>query len=169
MGRRWLTVFAVVVGALASTVAHGADDVSTLEKQLADELSTLSTSDCNLACRALASIRRAAERICALEPGPRCDAARAKATDATRRVQEACPECAVEQTAGPRAKKATKAEEITTSAAPVAESARAEPKGGCRSCSTASGSNRLGFGWLALLASGAFALRRASKKVARPK
>ncbi len=38
-------------------------------------------------------MERTAERICALDPGPRCAEARAKVKDAARRVQLACGEC----------------------------------------------------------------------------
>jgi MYXO-CTERM domain-containing protein len=162
MRRRWLAVCAMMVGVVGSPVARGADDVRALEKQLADELVALSTSDCTLACRALASIHRAAERICALEPGPRCDAARAKAADAERRVREACPACAIEQAAP--AGLATKQEE----AAPAAEqvvvaSPRSEPRGGCRSCTTAPAPNPGGIAWLVLVAIGTLGFRRAAK------
>lgn len=110
------------------------DDVRALEQQLDDEHAALSTADCNAACRALTSIRRAADKICALDPGPRCDSAREKANDATRRVRDACPDCAIaaapllpERAAAPSAE--------TESALPTSE-----PHGGCRSCATVDGS-----------------------------
>lgn len=53
----------------------------------------LSSGDCALACRALESMERAADHICAIDPGPRCADARAKVGAASRRVQEACPGC----------------------------------------------------------------------------
>jgi hypothetical protein len=163
MVRRWLTLCVMMVGALTTSAsAQPAQDVTSLEKQLADELATLSTSDCNLACRALASIRHAAERICALEPGPRCDAARAKVADATRRVQAACPECAIadrveEQHGVPAAAPAPESESTLVAHEVVKQ-------GGCRSCMTARGSNRSDFAWLVLVGGGALALRRRSKK-----
>ncbi|MDB4944272.1 MAG: hypothetical protein JWP97_3806, partial [Labilithrix sp.] len=78
---------------LAATSAR-ADEIDDLEKSLTAESLALSTSDCTSACLALSSIRRAADRLCALEPGPRCVAAQAKALDASRRVRDACPRCA---------------------------------------------------------------------------
>ena len=78
---------AVLVVTFASADAFGEESVETLQKQQQDELAALSTQDCVIACKALASIRRAADRICALESGPRCIDARAKADDAQRRVQ----------------------------------------------------------------------------------
>jgi MYXO-CTERM domain-containing protein len=132
------------------------EELKTLEKNLADESAALSTSlttsDCATACRALASIRRAAEKICALDPDERCDAARAKADDATRRVREACPECALAIAPMPKSpphdraagkagtKKGGEAHESVVvsgtdspaSPAPQSESRR----GGCAGCAT---------------------------------
>jgi hypothetical protein len=116
--------------------AAGNDEVKALDEQLDDELRALSLSDCELACRALGSIRRAADRICALEPGPRCDAARAKANDTTRRVEDACPSCA---------------------AAARTEAGRAPP-GGCRSCSAMGAGSAPDLGLLLL---GVFGIARA--------
>lgn len=76
------------------------DDITTLEKQLSSEVTALTTTDCASACRALASIRRAADKICALDPGERCASARAKADDASRRVRAACPDCAIANAPG---------------------------------------------------------------------
>jgi hypothetical protein len=51
--------------------------------------------DCETACEALGSIRRAAARICEISgPGERCTSARERLDRAEKRVQEACPECA---------------------------------------------------------------------------
>lgn len=136
MRRAWSWV--IFGAALTLSGASHAEDVRALEKRLSDEVSALSTSDCNLACRALASIRRAAERICALEPGPECDAARAKAAEAARRVREACPGCASvdveldEERATPAAAPASAPEGQT-----VNVSAPAPKRGGCKSCTTA--------------------------------
>ncbi|NUP12020.1 MAG: hypothetical protein HOW73_38730 [Polyangiaceae bacterium] len=49
-------------------------------------------STCESACDALASMRRAAERICALEES-RCAAARERVTRAAERVRTRCTEC----------------------------------------------------------------------------
>lgn len=53
----------------------------------------LEASNCAAACEALASMQRAADRICELEPGPRCDAAKRDVDEARQRVSAACPEC----------------------------------------------------------------------------
>lgn len=55
------------------------------------------TSDCcAVACRALASMASAAERLCRLagETDGRCDDARSRVRGATARVGAACPQCA---------------------------------------------------------------------------
>jgi len=119
------------------------DDLTTLERNLASETAALSTSDCATACRALASIRRAADKICALEPGERCAAGRAKADEATRRVRDACPECAI-ATAPPKPapegeeRAMSKAGAHPTDSAPTPASApHSESKrGGCAGCAT---------------------------------
>lgn len=136
------TAALIVVTMFTTRPARASDEITNLEKSLAEETKTLSTSDCSAACRALASIRRAADKICALEPGERCTAAHAKSEDATRRVRDACPECAIASIAPehPRAP-------ATDAPAPVAPTSRevisnsdgnAPPsergRGGCASC-----------------------------------
>jgi len=124
------------------------DDLTTLERNLASESAALSTSDCTTACRALASIRRAADRICALDSGERCAAGRAKADEATRRVREACPECAIASAPPPLTppKPAPEREERAMTkggAQPTADTAVAasappseSKRGGCAGCAT---------------------------------
>jgi MYXO-CTERM domain-containing protein len=104
-----------------------ADEREDLMRQLGQEYDALSTSDCVSACRALASMQRAAERICALDPGASCAEARAKVADAEKRVRAACPACAVERPPQPT----PPAPEATVASAPPAESKR----GGCAGCS----------------------------------
>jgi MYXO-CTERM domain-containing protein len=122
------------------------DELTTLERNLATETAALSTSDCSTACRALASIRRAADKICALDPGERCAAGRAKADEATKRVRDACPECAIASTPpmpapereeramskGGAHPSADAAAPVSASNAPPSESKR----GGCAGCAT---------------------------------
>lgn len=138
----------LVIAALLAVApgASAADEATTLEARLGRETAELSTNDCAAACKALASIRRATDRICELEPGPRCDAARAKAEDATKRVRDACPECAIARLEDDHVKKpgeegrATTPPADTPSAKPAAAPApeRSEARG-CRSCATSSG------------------------------
>jgi MYXO-CTERM domain-containing protein len=150
------------------------DDLTTLERSLAEQHDALSTSDCANACRALASIRRAADKICALDTGDRCAAGRAKADDATRRVREACPECAIASTAPepkPREEramtkggsKAADAPQPSMDGVATAQAAgpRSESKrGGCAGCTTTRGApGDLAGGVLAAVAL-AFVLRR---------
>lgn len=129
--------------------ASSSDEITTLETNLANEHAALSTTDCATACRALASIRRAADRICALDPDARCTAARAKADDATQRVRETCPECAVAssspQPSPPVARPARKGGAAEPGAdSPVETVANAPPsesrRGGCAGCTTSSSS-----------------------------
>jgi hypothetical protein len=130
----WLTgcfVLALASPALADGAAHEpSDERAELERQLAQDYAALSTSDCAVACRALASMQRAADRLCALAPGKPCDDARAKVVDATRRVREQCPTCAIE---GPREEQVVHAPQ-PTAAAPASDTRRG---GGCASCSAA--------------------------------
>jgi hypothetical protein len=49
--------------------------------------------DCATACRALASMERAAEHICAVDGGPECSRARRRVEDARARVQTTCGGC----------------------------------------------------------------------------
>lgn len=160
-----LLAFCVVCA--SGAVASAADEVTTLETQLGRETTELSTSDCAAACKALASIRRASDRICELEPGPRCEAARAKAEDATKKVRDACPECAIAQMKkeDDERRAMTPPAEAPAEDAKQAETAKAEPRG-CRNCATSSGAPDRGdfavFGLaLAFLAQ---RLRRRAKK-----
>jgi hypothetical protein len=139
-----LTMLSVATLTLTPARAEASDggasnDIRVLERQLDEEHATLSTSDCTAACRALGSIQRAAEKICALEPGARCEAARAKAADATRRVREACPDCALASTSrepSPDQRAMTQNESVAASAPPAEQE-----RGGCRSCTTAGSSS----------------------------
>lgn len=140
-------ILAVVAFCTFTASVARADEIADLEKSLAQEHAALSTSDCSAACRALASVRRAADKICALEPGPRCSAAHAKSDDATRRVRDACPECAVASVVPDRKPDSPATAPVTpapappqvgqeresvhtTASAPAPESRR----GGCASC-----------------------------------
>jgi hypothetical protein len=127
----------VFVPGLARADASEANEARALEKQLDQEHAALSTTDCDAACRALVSIRRAAEKICALEPGPRCDSASAKAADATRRVHDACPDCVIAAAPSQPAPNPSGGERVAT--ADVQRTAASSPqeagtRGGCRSC-----------------------------------
>jgi hypothetical protein len=165
----------VAMAGTASAAGPETDDVGALEKQLEEARTVIASlgdagvgstasGDCQTACRALGSMRRAAERICMLEPGPRCDAARSKASDATRRVHDACPDCTI---AGDTFAPAPAA---PPRPAPESESAaEAGPRrGGCASCAAAERDRSLAPWlplrsaelWLALAASAVLLRRR---------
>lgn len=139
--RRGAASLATVAMTFASADAFGAEDsVESLQKQLQDEVTALSTQDCVMACKALGSIRRAADRICALEQGPRCIDARSKADDAQRRVQAACPDCHIAAAKPkPEDEERRAAEPAAGADKPMTKSAPPAERGGrgCGSCSTA--------------------------------
>jgi MYXO-CTERM domain-containing protein len=136
--------------------------VSTLEAEIAREDEALTTDNCGTACTALASMRRATQRLCALDPGPRCAAARARVDAASRRVLGACPECTADRDEAPR--------QVGGEAAPPAASrapqAAPEPgSGGCAGCTVGGGGHA---GALALAAAAALAaLHRRRRRATR--
>lgn len=110
--------------------ADAGDEADDLARQIAQQGEALSTDDCTAACSALASMRRAADRLCALDPGARCRDARRIVDVASRKVRAACPQCAIAMQPGPE-----------EGAMPVAKTASAPPEpqaerasGGCASC-----------------------------------
>jgi hypothetical protein len=150
------SAFAADAGAAAD------DDAGALLKQLQQEYSALATQDCATACKAYASIRRAADRICGLEPGPRCIDARAKADDAQRRVQAACPDCPIAFAPPTEDERRAAQPGSDVKTAGVAESESGAPrKGGCASCSTP-GERPTGDFGIAFL--GAFAIARVLRR-----
>jgi hypothetical protein len=95
---------AAVSFAGVSSAAVGDDEPATLDEaqHAFDEARAAfaaSGTDCVIMCRALQSMARAAERICALTPGgdaaakQRCEDARAKVEEAKKKVLAACPGC----------------------------------------------------------------------------
>jgi MYXO-CTERM domain-containing protein len=138
---RGATASIIVAMTFVTASAIAADeDVETLLKQLNDEHAALSTQDCVIACKAAASIRRAADKICGLEPGPRCADARAKADDAQRRVQAACPDCQLAAVSPKdeerRAVKKGDAEPVPPPNGAPGSVKNVPERGGCASCST---------------------------------
>jgi len=156
---------------LAPTVARaapadaGAADgarLAEMSRSLDEEIAQLSTSDCELACQALASIRRAAEGICALDQGVRCASARERAAAATRRVREACPGCAAARATEPGRREDAYAGNDVAVAKATSEVPPESRRGGCAGC-TASGSDRGGGGGAAALAAASLALALAAR------
>lgn len=102
-----LVTLLVTRGALAQTAqpapaaSSARELVDSLVKQVDDQaeafeaqiIEGLESSQCVIACKALESMRGAADSICRLEPGPRCDRARAKVEAARQKVLAACPDC----------------------------------------------------------------------------
>ncbi|WP_437971779.1 hypothetical protein WMF04_21840 [Sorangium sp. So ce260] len=60
------------------------------------EADRVSATPCETACRALASMNRAAQHLCGVagDADQRCDAARTRVKSATDRVEARCPRCA---------------------------------------------------------------------------
>ncbi len=119
--------------------ATSAAEITALEAQINRSLLQLSTG-CAVACPALASMERAADRICALDPGPRCASARAKVRDAAQRVEQACGPCRDAKPAVPKDKdtlekaankpEAPPREPATPAPAPTQTKSADEPQGG---------------------------------------
>jgi hypothetical protein len=163
METRSVVVFVAALAGVAvcSTAARAGEEseLAALHAEMQREEAALATRDCVEACRALGSMRRAAERICRIEPGPKCTDARARVQAATDRVSRSCPECAAAKEREEQQLEATrKAEPAATpapQAAPAAASMPAEAaprKGGCAGCAIGTREDRgLGLGIVALL------------------
>jgi len=126
--------------------------------------------DCATACKALDSMRRAADRLCQLDPGDRCAKARQKVSDATARVNASCPSCAQptgnpspggagQPASAPPAPPAPAPAEAASgpseSKEAVAQESAPRKGGGCAGCTSAPGGDGLaivlGVGGLVLL------------------
>jgi hypothetical protein len=70
-------------------VAGARGELDRAERQL-----SATQGDCASACRALASMERAAEHICALDSGSECGRARERVDSARERVRATCGTCA---------------------------------------------------------------------------
>jgi MYXO-CTERM domain-containing protein len=126
----------VPVPALAQTGPDAGADADALQAEVDRDYAQALASDCTLACRALESMRHAADRLCSLDPGDRCARARHKVEEASARVRSSCPSCAVEQ----EGEKAF-APPPTSPAPPtetVAQEAQVQRRGGCGGCATTS-------------------------------
>jgi MYXO-CTERM domain-containing protein len=129
----------------ASTASLGADaggDVDALQAALDRDYAQAMANDCALACRALESMRRSAERLCQLDPGDRCARARSKVDAATTRVRTSCPTCPeqldVNQSTGRKSPdEAPQPSAGTTAYAPAAEEVSVSKRGGCAGCTSA--------------------------------
>ena len=74
---------------------HSNVDVAGARSELdrAESQVNASVGDCATACRALASMERAAEHLCALDGGRECDHARERLAAARERVRASCGGC----------------------------------------------------------------------------
>jgi MYXO-CTERM domain-containing protein len=179
---RWLVPLLVLFAPALAWAGPSNPQLSEAEANVNDAISATASSDCAMACRALQSAQRAADRVCALDPGAPCTSARQKVADATARVHAACPGCAAANdvpstpplpgtttSVNPQApqSKPPEHETRTTSAPPSPADAKGEEvqskKGGCAGCST-SNQGAGGAGLFALvLALSALVRRRKSK------
>lgn len=137
--RFWVLLAVLFVAGAARADDAGAEwaDFS----QNASALDDVTPADCETACKALQSLARAAEHICAVAP-EHCQEARARVAAAREKVRAACPDCAV-QFQDDRAKG-----EVTV----ANESLRSAPaRGGCAGCTTSGGGARGALFALAML------------------
>jgi hypothetical protein len=107
-----------------------------LEVELAREAEALSVDNCAVACRALGAMQRVADRLCALDRGARCAAARARVREAEGRVRAACPDCGIASNAPPaRPAEPPPADKPPPAPSPpeAAEAVRSK-RGGCAGC-----------------------------------
>jgi MYXO-CTERM domain-containing protein len=150
----------------ASAFAQSADkgDADALMAEIERDYAAAQGGDCATACRALDSMRRAADHLCELDPGDRCAKARQRVTAATDRVRASCPDCAQPQgnalsgRAGQPAPPAPVAADqaASKSAEPSAPESAPRKGGGCAGCTMSQGGDGLDLavavGGLALLA-----------------
>lgn len=116
-------------------------ELSSAERSLSDAMAA--SDGCAIACRALDSMRRATDRICALEPGAACEDARRRTASAETRVVQSCP-CVSADESRAASKADSKRPEPKPAAVPAAETASAPGadvdaaprRGGCASCAT---------------------------------
>ncbi|HEY3819471.1 MAG TPA: MYXO-CTERM sorting domain-containing protein [Polyangiaceae bacterium] len=131
-----LLVLVLPTSALAQPAPTSNNDVDVVQAELDRDYVQALSSDCALACRALESMKRATERLCALDPGDRCASAKKKLDDATIHVRSACPACAealeeLKPTATPVPQEAPAGENVV-------EAESVPKKGGCAGCATTS-------------------------------
>lgn len=175
--RIWLSL--ALVSALVAPASALADEppvseIDELVTALDDTIAALDTSDCAVACRALASMIRSADRICEIDPGPPCAEARAKVEAARQKVLAACPDCTAaaagakektprrdeDKAPAPGSQPVEENERITGARESAVDAPPAEDKGGgCASCALV-GHAPIGGGWWLLAGAGLFAARR---------
>ena len=136
---KWALAAAILVLVPATAAAQPAvvsADADAVAAEVNRDYASALAADCAVACPALESMRRAAEHLCALDPGDRCAGARQKVSEATAHVRAACPSCsdALDQAA------TKNAEELAPAAPATVVDTQAESvrrTGGCAGCATA--------------------------------
>ena len=121
--------------ALAQTADAGTD-LAAAQEEVDQDYAQAMASDCALACKALGSMNRATQRLCALDPGARCAAAQQKLQSATAHVRASCPDCAEEQNEAPVDGKKTTVPAPDTQV--YAAEVSVQKRGGCAGCTTTS-------------------------------
>jgi MYXO-CTERM domain-containing protein len=145
-----VVLLSLVPSAALAQPAIAGDDASALQAEVETDYGQAMASDCALACKALGSMQRATQRLCALDPGDRCASAKQKLDAAAAHVHAACPDCAREQ--GERQLEQRPAESPPPPAQPVAEEATVTKRGGCAGCTVSpAGTDALAPAGLALL------------------
>ena len=142
--------------------SDGGRETDTLQLEIERDWGALQNADCATACRALDSMRRAAERLCALEPGDRCAKAQQRVKDAGDRVRATCPACAAN---GKEEEANAPPTPTQPGAAQAPENVEAAPRrGGCAGCAV--GEHDAGAGAVAasLAALGLALLRRRQRR-----
>jgi MYXO-CTERM domain-containing protein len=151
-----------------------AAELDSLESEIEDQMSIVWPAshelDCRRACKALEAMLRAAERICRLDPGPRCAAAREKVAAARRHVRDQCPDCLPAREDPQRATDYEDAEaQPDSQAAPATAGPQSETRGaGCAACRAgrADSGQLAALGWALTLVL-VLALRRRRRKPPR--
>jgi MYXO-CTERM domain-containing protein len=134
-------LLAMPAPALAQPAGQGAE-AEVLFAEVEQDYASALSADCTTACRALDSISRATEHLCAIDPGDRCARARQRLADASAHVHATCPACAAPREEGPAKHAEVPAQSPTPPpppppAAPAAEEeVRVSKRGGCAGCST---------------------------------
>ncbi|MFO0757142.1 MAG: MYXO-CTERM sorting domain-containing protein [Byssovorax sp.] len=111
-------------------------EIAGLEAQLDQDAQRVSTEGCAVACQALGSMRRAADRLCELDRGARCAGARSKVRDAEDRVRASCPECAIP---GGTLSPIARGEPAPPPPEPGRAAEEVKTRGGCAGCAITEG------------------------------
>ena len=126
----WAPALALLLVSAPALAQAPASEATVLQGDVERYASETEGSDCAAACRALGSMRRAADRLCDIEPGDACARAQATLRRSTARVRAACPECVAAQS-----DRAPPGAAAPPMAPPEAEAYAVQRKGGgCAGC-----------------------------------